>query len=58
MDQPLIDREGFPRSDIDLVAVRTARHSIIGMGAIIAGCILHASTGLPGLNPFPIRVDK
>ncbi|KAM3589085.1 putative 26S proteasome regulatory subunit [Umbelopsis sp. WA50703] len=29
MDQPLIDREGFPRSDIDLVAVRTARHSII-----------------------------
>ncbi|KAG2176432.1 hypothetical protein INT43_005672 [Umbelopsis isabellina] len=29
MNQPLIDREGFPRSDIDLVAVRTARHSII-----------------------------
>jgi hypothetical protein len=30
MDQPLVDREGFPRSDIDVVAVRTARHTIIG----------------------------
>ncbi|KAH8548465.1 26S proteasome non-ATPase regulatory subunit 9-like protein [Umbelopsis sp. PMI_123] len=29
MDQPLVDREGFPRSDIDVVAVRTARHTII-----------------------------
>jgi 26S proteasome non-ATPase regulatory subunit 9 len=30
MNQALVDREGFPRSDIDVVAVRTARHSIIG----------------------------
>jgi 26S proteasome regulatory subunit N4 len=30
MDQPLVDREGFPRNDIDVVAVRTARHTIIG----------------------------
>ncbi|KAG5446513.1 26S proteasome non-ATPase regulatory subunit 9 [Clonorchis sinensis] len=26
---PLVDREGFPRSDIDLVAVRVARNNII-----------------------------
>ncbi|XP_029475500.1 26S proteasome non-ATPase regulatory subunit 9 [Rhinatrema bivittatum] len=29
MDGPLIDSEGYPRSDIDLYQVRTARHSII-----------------------------
>ncbi|KAI8580341.1 hypothetical protein K450DRAFT_238060 [Umbelopsis ramanniana AG] len=29
MDQPLVDRQGFPRNDIDVVAVRTARRSII-----------------------------
>lgn len=29
MDDPLVDSEGFPRSDIDVYAVRTARHRIL-----------------------------
>ena len=29
MDGPLVDREGYPRSDIDVYAVRTARHKIL-----------------------------
>ncbi|NXU55190.1 PSMD9 ATPase, partial [Turnix velox] len=29
MDGPLVDAEGFPRDDIDLYKVRTARHNII-----------------------------
>lgn len=29
MDTPLVDREGFPRSDIDVAGVRTARVQII-----------------------------
>ncbi|XP_038065480.1 26S proteasome non-ATPase regulatory subunit 9-like [Patiria miniata] len=29
MHGPLIDKEGYPRSDIDLYSVRTARHRII-----------------------------
>lgn len=29
MFEPLIDSSGFPRDDIDLVAVRTARAKII-----------------------------
>ena len=29
MNEPLTDREGYPRNDIDLVQVRTARHKII-----------------------------
>ncbi|CAL8073915.1 unnamed protein product [Calicophoron daubneyi] len=29
LDKPLIDKEGFPRSDIDICAVRTARNRII-----------------------------
>ncbi|XP_048041247.1 26S proteasome non-ATPase regulatory subunit 9 isoform X3 [Megalobrama amblycephala] len=28
MDGPLVDVEGFPRADVDLYKVRTARHSI------------------------------
>ena len=28
MDEPLVDGEGFPRSDIDVYQVRHARHSI------------------------------
>ncbi|CAG8519618.1 7956_t:CDS:2 [Diversispora eburnea] len=31
MFEPLIDRSGFPRDDIDLVAVRTARAKIISI---------------------------
>ena len=29
MTQPLVDNEGFPRSDIDVYQVRTTRHKII-----------------------------
>ncbi|XP_074015671.1 26S proteasome non-ATPase regulatory subunit 9 isoform X1 [Numenius arquata] len=29
MEEPLVDAEGFPRDDIDLYQVRTARHNII-----------------------------
>ncbi|KAF5398554.1 26S proteasome non ATPase regulatory subunit [Paragonimus heterotremus] len=29
LDSSLVDRDGYPRSDIDVVAVRTARNSII-----------------------------
>lgn len=29
MNEPLVDREGFPRSDIDVYKVRHARHNII-----------------------------
>lgn len=29
MHEPLVDAEGFPRADIDLYQVRTARHNII-----------------------------
>ncbi|ORZ03940.1 hypothetical protein BCR43DRAFT_484208 [Syncephalastrum racemosum] len=28
MDQPLVDREGFPRSDVDVAAARTSRHLV------------------------------
>ncbi|CAG8506127.1 11282_t:CDS:2 [Acaulospora colombiana] len=31
MHEPLIDSSGFPRDDVDLVAVRTARARIIGI---------------------------
>ncbi|NP_001086313.1 proteasome 26S subunit, non-ATPase 9 L homeolog [Xenopus laevis] len=29
MDGPLVDREGYPRADVDIYQVRTARHNII-----------------------------
>lgn len=29
MDDPLVDREGFPRADIDVYAVRVARNHLI-----------------------------
>nr|AAI60446.1 psmd9 protein [Xenopus tropicalis] len=29
MDEPLVDREGYPRADVDIYQVRTARHNII-----------------------------
>jgi 26S proteasome non-ATPase regulatory subunit 9 len=29
MDKPLVDREGFPRADIDVHAVRIERHAVI-----------------------------
>ncbi|XP_067862412.1 26S proteasome non-ATPase regulatory subunit 9 isoform X2 [Heptranchias perlo] len=29
MDEPLVDIEGYPRTDIDVYEVRTARHNII-----------------------------
>ena len=43
MDGPLLDQEGYPRSDIDLYAVRIARNKIIceyvrGAGAVTVVC--------------------
>lgn len=29
MDEPLVDCEGYPRADVDLYQVRTARHNIV-----------------------------
>lgn len=29
MNEPLVDSEGYPRSDVDLYQVRTARHNIV-----------------------------
>ena len=29
MSEPLVDAEGFPRNDVDLVAIRTARQRVI-----------------------------
>uniref|UniRef100_A0A452TGB6 Nas2 N-terminal domain-containing protein n=1 Tax=Ursus maritimus TaxID=29073 RepID=A0A452TGB6_URSMA len=29
MNEPLVDCEGYPRSDVDLYQVRTARHNIV-----------------------------
>lgn len=28
MKEPLVDKDGFPRNDIDIHTVRTARHDI------------------------------
>lgn len=35
MDEPLVDREGYPRNDIDVAAVRLARNRIICMKFLI-----------------------
>lgn len=42
MHEPLVDAEGFPRADIDLYQVRTARHNII--------CERGTGTGRGGLS--------
>ncbi|KAM0790304.1 hypothetical protein ACM66B_005605 [Microbotryomycetes sp. NB124-2] len=39
MSTLLIDREGFPRSDIDVAAVRTARHNIIRLRNDLKSCL-------------------
>lgn len=31
MTDPLVDAEGFPRSDVDVYAIRKTRHQIICM---------------------------
>lgn len=28
METPLVDAEGFPRADLDIISIRKARHSI------------------------------
>uniref|UniRef100_A0A2R9A0N6 Proteasome 26S subunit, non-ATPase 9 n=1 Tax=Pan paniscus TaxID=9597 RepID=A0A2R9A0N6_PANPA len=35
MNEPLVDCEGYPRSDVDLYQVRTARHNIICWSAVV-----------------------
>uniref|UniRef100_A0ABI7Z136 Nas2 N-terminal domain-containing protein n=1 Tax=Felis catus TaxID=9685 RepID=A0ABI7Z136_FELCA len=37
MSEPLVDCEGYPRSDVDLYQVRTARHNIVSSGG---ACVL------------------
>ncbi|KAK4049792.1 putative 26S proteasome regulatory subunit [Microbotryomycetes sp. JL201] len=39
MSTPLVDREGFPRSDIDVAAVRTARYNIIMLRNDLKSCM-------------------
>ena len=54
MDGSLFDAEGYPRSDIDLYAVRTARNRVI------CGSHLNTSaiTGLKLLTSTTIRFKK
>lgn len=39
MSSPLVDREGFPRSDIDVAGVRTARVHIIRLRNDLRDCV-------------------
>ncbi|CAG8531036.1 9694_t:CDS:2 [Paraglomus occultum] len=42
MSEPLVDRSGFPRDDVDLVVVRTARARIIALHRAIAFALVNA----------------
>lgn len=44
MTQPLVDNEGFPRSDIDVYQVRTTRHKIICKYLVVPIIILENNT--------------
>ncbi|TGZ65517.1 hypothetical protein CRM22_005830 [Opisthorchis felineus] len=57
---PLVDREGFPRSDIDLVAVRVARNNIIRLNNDhkqvmneLEGCLHHLHELARQAGPAP-----
>lgn len=50
MHEPLVDAEGFPRSDIDLYQVRTARHNII--------CERGTGTGRGGSSRGRARIPR
>lgn len=55
MSEPLVDAEGFPRNDIDLYQVRTARHNIIcewgaGAGGVLPGAQRSLRKGQAGKN--------
>lgn len=53
MDAPLVDREGFPRSDVDVAAVRGHRQKIISMSLYPEACCPHTlSPNLKYLEVF------
>ena len=61
MNEPLVDAEGFPRDDIDLYQVRTARHNIICEwgGSPAAGGGREAPSRLPGgQGSVPLQQER
>lgn len=46
LDEPLVDKDGYPRSDIDLVQVRQARHAIIRLQNDYADLMTKIEAGL------------
>merc|ERR1719318_761816 len=50
MDDPLVDQEGFPRSDIDVYQVRRARSNIRSKGNDLISLVAKIETGLHSLH--------
>merc|ERR1719430_371920 len=50
MDDPLVDEEGFPRSDIDVYQVRHARSNIRSKGNDLISIVARIETGLHSLH--------
>eukprot|EP00092_Neocalanus_flemingeri_P031506 GFUD01034216.1.p1 GENE.GFUD01034216.1~~GFUD01034216.1.p1 ORF type:complete len:217 (+),score=62.64 GFUD01034216.1:40-690(+) len=50
MDEPLVDGEGFPRSDIDVYQVRHARHNIRSKGNDLISLVARIEVGLHSLH--------
>ena len=57
MTSPLVDREGFPRADIDVASVRTARQRIICLNNDVRDCSEAIAASLPMLLPRPEKTD-
>lgn len=59
MTEPLVDAEDFPRGDIDIYEVRTARHNIIcecwGGGA---GALRGKDPADPGVRGFGLVLRR
>lgn len=49
METPLVDRDGFPRTDIDVWAVRTARVKIIELNNDLKGVVDAIGKALEGV---------
>ena len=58
MTTPLVDREGFPRADIDVASVRTARQRIICLRNDVRDCTEAIAASLPFLLPRPEKADE
>ena len=58
MNSPLVDREGFPRADIDVASVRTARQRIICLRNDVRDCSEAIAKSLPYLLPRPEKADE